>query len=142
MSRTNTRTDAFETMTPYLYIGMTDSVRACDCCGRDDLKQTMALYDAVLGEEVYFGTTCGARALKMPVKAMKAEINAIERRRIEEDRLAREAKWAAEKPLIEAFHAWACKQTGEKYFLHAWRKFGSLRAAEDAYRAQGGVLPE
>ena len=142
MNATKSPADSFQTiLTHYLYIGMTDSVTACDCCGRSDLKRTMALYDAVLGEEVYFGTSCGARALSMPVKVLNAEINAIERRRVEEANRARAAKWEAEKPLYDAFHDWACKQTGEIAACRAWPKLGGFRAAEAAYREQGGMLP-
>ena len=44
------------------FLGTSDEVSTCDCCGRKDLKSTVAL-SIDDGEAVYFGVTCAARAL-------------------------------------------------------------------------------
>ena len=43
-------------------LGTDDSVNACDCCGRVDLKATVA-FETESGEVVYFGVVCAARAM-------------------------------------------------------------------------------
>jgi len=40
-------------------VGTSDDVNACDCCGRSDLKRTVAIMNAD-GEVNHFGTTCAA----------------------------------------------------------------------------------
>jgi hypothetical protein len=42
-------------------LGVDDSITSCDCCGKSNLKKTVAL-DAE-GEIVYYGVNCAARAL-------------------------------------------------------------------------------
>ncbi len=61
----------------YTLLAVVDDVTTCDCCGKRDLKCTMALaeHDAdgnTIGE-VYFGRDCGARALRWSVTADRAE---------------------------------------------------------------------
>lgn len=61
----------------FTLLGVTDDVTDCDCCGKRDLKCTMALaeHDAdgnAVGE-VYYGRDCGARALGWGVTADRAE---------------------------------------------------------------------
>lgn len=53
------------------FLGTSDEVTTCDCCGKKDLKATVALSigDA---DPVYFGVVCAARALKMPAKDVRA----------------------------------------------------------------------
>lgn len=54
------------------FLGTSDEVTTCDCCGKKDLKATVALSigDA---DPVYFGVVCAARALKMPAKDVRAK---------------------------------------------------------------------
>ena len=58
-------------------LGICDDVTACDCCGKSDLKCTMALEeldaDGNAVGEVYYGRDCGARALGWSVSADRAE---------------------------------------------------------------------
>lgn len=68
-----------ESIVPFIFHGYTNSVTTCDCCGRDELKVTVALWDAVEAQEVYFGTTCAARALSIGVKEVKYRADAAER---------------------------------------------------------------
>ena len=53
-------------MAAYTFIGTTDTVTVCDCCGRANLKGTVVLQAD--DDFVHFGSTCGARALGMTVK--------------------------------------------------------------------------
>lgn len=52
-----------------IFLGTSDEVSTCDCCGKSGLKRTVALERD--GETVYFGTTCASRALGMPAKEVK-----------------------------------------------------------------------
>lgn len=68
---------ATNTTRRFTLLGITDDVTDCDCCGKTDLKCTMALaeHDAdgnTVGE-VYYGRDCGARALGWGVTADRAE---------------------------------------------------------------------
>ena len=61
----------------YNLLAIVDDVTSCDCCGKSELKCTMALEELdadgnALGE-VYFGRDCGARALGWRVSADRAE---------------------------------------------------------------------
>ena len=42
-------------------LGTDDSVNSCDCCGRDNLKATVA-FETESGDVVYFGVVCAAKA--------------------------------------------------------------------------------
>ncbi len=53
------------------FIGITDSVSTCDCCGRTNLKRTVALVKED-GSEVFYGTTCAAVALRLTEYAVNA----------------------------------------------------------------------
>ena len=52
----------------YQFIGTTDEVTSCDCCGRDNLKMTIVLQEKDGGEFTFFGSQCGAKALGWTVK--------------------------------------------------------------------------
>jgi len=83
------------------FLGNTDEVNTCDCCGRSDLKSTVALEDEA-GEVVYYGVVCAAKALKMSAvevkgSARKADQERIARERAAQEKVAREedARWQA-----------------------------------------------
>lgn len=61
----------------FTLLGISDDVTECDCCGKVDLKCTMALAehdeDGNAIGEVYYGRDCGARALGWKVSADRAE---------------------------------------------------------------------
>jgi len=69
--------------TRYTFLGTSDEVDACDCCGKSDLKRTVAILDNDGGETLYFGTTCAARTLKATVKDVKAGTAAADRAKAE-----------------------------------------------------------
>ena len=43
--------------------GITDSITTCDCCGRSNLKRTVACVNTETGAELFFGTSCAAQVL-------------------------------------------------------------------------------
>ena len=52
------------------YLGTSDDVTACDCCGKTRLKSTVAIEDAS-ENVVYYGVTCAAKALRVDVKTVR-----------------------------------------------------------------------
>ena len=64
-------------MNRYALLGIDDEVTTCDCCGKSELKCTMALSeldaDGCEVAVVHFGRDCGARALGWKVAAERAE---------------------------------------------------------------------
>src|SRR5688572_23964513 len=53
------------------FLGTSDDVTACDCCGRAKLKSTVALLLDGSDDPVYFGVTCAAHALRRTVKEIR-----------------------------------------------------------------------
>ena len=47
-------------MTTYKTLAIVDDVHACDCCGKTDLKSTVAM-ERDDGEVLYFGSVCATR---------------------------------------------------------------------------------
>lgn len=45
--------------------GITDSVTTCDCCGKTNLKRTVAI-ETESGEILHYGTSCAASYLRVP----------------------------------------------------------------------------
>jgi recombinational DNA repair protein (RecF pathway) len=64
-------------------LGITTDFNQCDCCGKENLKETVSILDIASGVVVHFGTTCAAKADKfdsldahrLAEKEIKAEIN-------------------------------------------------------------------
>jgi hypothetical protein len=66
----------------FTYLGTTDEVDTCDCCGKTNLKCTVA-FEKVDGAVVHFGTTCAARHTGLKLNEWESK--------------AREAKQAVER---------------------------------------------
>lgn len=68
------------------YLGVEDSVNTCDCCGKSNLKKTVAL--DIDGVKFNYGVICAGRALgtktKNPADVAAAVTGINERKRIEE----------------------------------------------------------
>ena len=103
----STATAAF--IARFTFLGTTDEVTTCDCCGKADLKLTVAIMDDERGETLYFGTTCAARALKIGVKEVKAGAAAADRAKAEARRAEQAAKHAAE---MSRWRAYLIARTG------------------------------
>lgn len=58
-------------MTTVKVLGITDERTTCDCCGKSNLKRTVAL-ELENGQTVYYGTTCAMNAFRGIDKAIKA----------------------------------------------------------------------
>jgi hypothetical protein len=99
------------------FLGTSDEVNSCDCCGKQNLKSTVAL--DVDGEVLYYGVTCAARALtahgmemdsaKVKAAAKKAQAEQVECARrfdlvLNSARYAIEASRQAE---VQAFWRWS-----------------------------------
>jgi hypothetical protein len=52
----------------FRYLGITDACTTCDRCGKTELRSTIVLFELDadgndIGEPIYYGSTCAARAL-------------------------------------------------------------------------------
>jgi hypothetical protein len=84
------------------FLGTTDDVTTCDCCGRKDLKSTVALsFDDA--DPAYYGTTCAAHALRRDAKYVKQQAKSAD-----DAHAAREqrAKTRASDASREVWFAW------------------------------------
>lgn len=120
-----------ESIVPFIFHGYTDSIKTCDCCGRDGLKVTVALWDAVEAQEVYFGTTCAARALSIGVKEVKYRADAAERARIEARMAAFREKSEAEG---RAWREWLISRFTPVYYMNE-KELKNLEIATTIRRA-------
>ena len=84
-------------MRQFQFLGTTDEHTSCDCCGKKDLKSTVAIRNLETGEDVFFGVTCAARALKLQVAEVRKETSAA-------DKAARTAKQAAAREAAMVAH--------------------------------------
>jgi GNAT superfamily N-acetyltransferase len=84
------------------YLGTTDDVTSCDCCGRRDLKSTVALEDAH-GNVMHYGTVCAARKTGEPVATVTAKVKAADAARQAAERAERDRKHALEAARWQAF---------------------------------------
>jgi hypothetical protein len=84
-----------------LYI--TDEITTCECCGRSELKATVAM-QLNDGGILFYGRSCAARNSGKTTKQIKQEIFAEEAR--QQNRLAKMAANA------EAFAAWQADDLG------------------------------
>lgn len=75
-------------MIRYTFLGTSDDHTTCECCGKSDLKSTVAIHDIDNGTDHFFGTTCAARALKIQVVEVRKGTAAA-------DKIVRDAKQAA-----------------------------------------------
>ncbi len=114
------------------FLGTTDEVTTCDCCGRKDLKSTVALELADHADPVYYGVTCAAHALKIDTKTVRAGARAADRAK--EDRAAAERRAAADLDLTSWFAFLASNGKGEDNFTRI-ESLGGYTAARAAWRS-------
>lgn len=118
------------------YLGTTDEVTTCDCCGRSELKSTVALSidDA---DPVHFGVVCAARALRSrgiatDAKAVRKATVAADRAK-QDARLAvlaaeREAAWMAAQARAERFDAWLAEVAPIRDWSGKFDRFAQLKS--------------
>jgi hypothetical protein len=108
------------TITRFAYLGTTDERTTCECCGKKNLKGTVAIRDIERDTDHFFGSVCAARALKLKVAEVRkgtADADA-ERQRAEWRRLdaERRARWAA-------FEVWITERWGTSLLNTATKSF-------------------
>lgn len=62
-------------MATYKTLAIVDDVNACDCCGKSNLKSTVAM-ERDDGEVLYFGSVCATRHSGRDAKVIKSEAKA------------------------------------------------------------------
>lgn len=86
------------------FLGNTDEVTSCDCCGRTGLKSTVALEsEAADGGTVYYGVTCAARALGRTAKEVRSEARDADRAKAAAERAIRDAESRAHDAAWQSF---------------------------------------
>lgn len=118
----------------YSFVGSTDTVTTCGCCGRADLKRTIVLQENESREFVYYGSTCGARALGWEVKqfnaaAKRADVAARNARR---ERAHRINQAVEQHPEIKRLRAITHQQMSERLPFAERRE--NMLAALDLHR--------
>lgn len=84
------------------FLGTTDDVTTCECCGRANLKATVAI--SIDGAApVFFGTTCAARALGRTAKEIKTSAARADREIAEAKQRERDAEHARFNAAWQAF---------------------------------------
>lgn len=112
------------------FLGMSDDVTTCGCCGRVNLKRTVALsFDDA--DATYYGTTCAAHALRMPAAEVKRAAKAADDAREAEEQKARKAAFDAEFKAFRDKIDRLVPQLRGNYFRQL-ETLGGLRAARVA----------
>lgn len=113
------------------FLGTTDDVTTCDCCGKANLKSTVAL-SIDDSDPVHYGSDCAAQAIGRDVKEVRKETRKADR--ANESRAA-EAKARAER---EAAAPWftflAVMGKGDDTFRRI-ESLGGYKAAREAFKA-------
>jgi len=124
-------------MNKYTYLGTSDEVTTCDCCGKSELKSTVAISDDDAGETVYFGSTCAAKALKVQLADVKRGTAAADRAKEEAKRAAQEVLYRAE---MVRWKAYLVEKTGGLYdfrgepdIFNMCQALGGFKAAREGY---------
>jgi recombinational DNA repair protein (RecF pathway) len=123
-----------ETMNTALrMLGTTDEVTTCDCCGRKDLKDTVA-FEREDGQVVYFGCVCAARALRSTAKDIRSSARAADKAKADAEKEARDKAWRGEDALWQAFlDSKAPAQIGNRFLQ--LQALGGYAVANAAFQA-------
>jgi cell fate (sporulation/competence/biofilm development) regulator YmcA (YheA/YmcA/DUF963 family) len=57
-------------------LGITDSINVCECCGKSDLKSTVA-FQTDAGDVVYYGKICASKHSHKSAKEINKELKSI-----------------------------------------------------------------
>jgi hypothetical protein len=111
-------------------LGNTDDVTSCDCCGRTDLKSTVAI-ETALGAVVYYGVVCAAKYTGRAAK----EIRADARKADDEKKAAKDAAAAAVRDAeTRAWFSWLAENgTGPDVWTRI-HSLGGYHVAKAKYR--------
>lgn len=120
-------------MSAVKFLGTSDENTVCECCGKKNLKSTVAL-SIDDSDPVFFGVTCAARALKMGVKEVRTANRAADDAKIAAERAARKARMDAE---FGSWSAYLEAKSGIKGdVFRAIEKLGGYNAVRKAYEAE------
>lgn len=115
-----------------VFLGTTDEVSTCDCCGRQGLKSTVALQiDAA--EPVYYGVVCASRALKQPAKTIRAAAKSADEAKATAERARINAEQAAKDA---QFGDWLRDKTGLTERFAQLEALGGMPKARALYNAR------
>jgi len=124
-------------MTRFTIEGITDERDTCDCCGKSNLKRTVALADADDdGEVVFFGTTCAARAMKIPAADVRKGARTAQRAK---DKAAQMARVNAQAREWGVWSAWLKEKTGKTEIAEAIAAMGGFAAARAAFQRRSST---
>lgn len=116
------------------FLGTDDTVNTCECCGRTDLKSTVAI-ETDGGDILHYGTTCAARALKTTAKIVKSETAKAD----EANRKAIQAERdRANQEAYAVFQAWLDAKVPSlrsERFLQI-EKLGGFRTANELFQSE------
>ena len=115
----------------YKVLGVTDEETVCDCCGRTELKATVALETAD-GEVVHFGRVCAARAAGVSAAAVDAALRTVNQREVL-DRWKTDARAAAAEDARWQRFLDEAAGPGERW--EQLERLGGFTAARLAYRS-------
>ena len=112
-------------MTTIKVLGITDERTTCDCCGKSNLKRTVAL-ELENGTISYYGTTCATNAFRGISKAIKSA----------------QAKYDWYTKVQNSIEKWTAKGYDNATICKgAWLHFGiSLEYSNGAYRFGNEVI--
>lgn len=112
--------------TTYTLKGITQDQSMCMCCGKTNLKRTVALENNTTGQIVYFGTTCAAKALRSAGQS-------VSKSAIDDDH-----------KVLSAVYNWLDKgYTREQCRDGVWNKFGYMcEVRNNILRITGQVVYE
>lgn len=111
-------------------LGINDEVTVCECCGRTNLKKTVALDDG--SQVVRYGTECAARALKWSLSQTKRELARVEKEREGAEASRRAAEASRETARWESWLKTTCPAASST--SDAIRSLGGFKAAREAFR--------
>lgn len=118
------------TTTTAKILGTTDEHTACDCCGRTNLRRTVAIdFD---GTVAYYGTSCAETITTIPAADITAAASIADKARLEAERAEHNAQQAA---AAEAWEAWLTANAGPGDVADQIDRLGGYSAARTAYRS-------
>jgi len=112
--------------------GISDDVDTCECCGRDNLKRTVALRDLDTGEVEFFGTTCAAHLLKMKATDLRSDARQVQRWK---DEAARKARMEQARKDAAPWFRFLRESTDATEVADQIRELGGFAAARSKFAA-------
>jgi hypothetical protein len=121
-------------MKRYTILGTTDEHTSCDCCGRSDLKSTVAMRDNETDKDVFFGVVCAAHMRGVTSKEIKSKAQAADRERARVEHNARRDAFNREYAAFQSFlDSVVPSHTGNRHKqLETLGGYGTAKAMQQA----------